>query len=292
MVAEGGISLAGANNPAIVSYDDILLALKQEAEKRPDLADAIRLYCALLEAEARAEGTPPAAALSAREAGDRLGEGRSLLSPEALQVDAARLAELCAEIGFTIAQHRRELVRPLAKIHAWLYERRQRIGALAVEYLREGRIREGEEAGLHAGLLSLIFREALRPFLRAQAQALGPQVEDSHWYRGFCPICGGEPDFAALQAGNGQRRLLCSRCDSEWTFRRAACAFCENEDPRQLAYYPSEDQVYRLSVCERCRRYLKTIDLREVAGERVLPAERILTLAMDLAAQNAGYRGG
>ncbi len=283
--------MAGASIPAIASYDDILLALRGEAEKRPDLADVIRLYCALLEAEARAEGAPAAAALSDREAGDRLGKGRSLLSPEDLQIDAARLAELCTEIGFTIAQHRRELVKPLAKIHAWLYERHQRIGTLAEEYLREGRIREGEEAGLHADLLDLVFREALRPFLRTHAQALGSQVDDSRWYRGFCPICGGEPDFAGLQPGNGQRRLLCSRCDSEWTFRRTACAFCESEDPSQLAYYPSEDQVYRLSVCERCRRYLKTIDLREVAGERVLPAERLLTVAMDVAARKAGYRG-
>jgi FdhE protein len=262
--------VAGPSIPAIASYDDILLALRGEAEKRPDL---------------------PAPALSDREAGDRLGEGRSLLSPGEVQIDAARLAELCAEIGLTIAKHRREFVKPLAKIHAWLYERRQRIGMLAAEYLREGRIREGEEAGLHADLLDLVFREGLRPFLRTHARALASQVDDSRWYRGFCPICGGEPDFAALQPGNGQRRLLCSRCDSEWTFRRAACAFCGSEDPRQLAYYLSEDQVYRLSVCERCRRYLKTIDLREVAGERVLPAERLLTVAMDVAARKAGYRG-
>jgi FdhE protein len=274
----------------IASYDEILLALRSEAEKRPQLADLIQLYCAVLEAQARAEPEPPSTALSAQKADERLGQGRALLSPEDVQLDAPKLAELCAEIGFTIAQHRRELVKPLAQIHAWLYERRQQVGALAVEYLREGLARESEEAGLRSDLLSLVFREALRPFLRAQARALGPLVDDSRWYRAFCPVCGGEPDLAALQPGAGQRRLLCSRCDSEWTFTRVACAFCDNDDPRQLAYYPSEDRVYRLNVCERCRRYLKTIDLREVAGERLLPAERVLTLAMDLAARNAGYR--
>lgn len=271
----------------VVGYDEILQALEREAGKRPELADTIRLYSALLEAEARVEAAVP---VGAAVSGDGLHEGRALLSPEALELDGERLWELCAEIGFTIAKHRRELVKPLAKIHAWLYERRDRIGALAVEFLREGRIREGEEAGLHAGLLRLVLREALRPFLRVRARALAHQVDDGRWYRPFCPVCGGEPDLAALQPGDGQRRLLCSRCDSEWTFRRAACAFCGNEDARQLAYFPSEDRVYRLSVCERCRRYLKTIDLREVAGERVLPAERVLTLAMDMAALKAGYR--
>jgi FdhE protein len=98
--------------------------------------------------------------------------------------------------------------------------------------------------------------------------------------------------MAALEKDNGRRRLLCSRCDSEWTFRRLGCPFCPNEDPAQLGYYPGDDNIYRLNVCERCRRYLKTIDLREAAGERCLPAERILTVGMDLAAKEAGYRAG
>ncbi len=160
-----------------------------------------------------------------------------------------------------------------------------------MEYLREGRVSKGEEAGLEGPLLSFIFTHSLRPLLRAQAAALSGHVNDSQWYRGRCPICGGEPDIAALERGSGQRRLLCSRCDSEWAYLRIACPFCGNEDPSQLAYYPSDDKVYRLSVCERCHRYLKTVDLRETAGEKLLPAERILTVGMDVAAEKAGYRG-
>jgi FdhE protein len=99
------------------------------------------------------------------------------------------------------------------------------------------------------------------------------------------------PDIATRERDSGQRRLLCSRCDSEWAYLRIACLFCGNEDPSQIAYYPSDDKVYRLSVCERCHRYLKTVDLRETAGEKLLPAERILTVGMDVAAEKAGYRG-
>jgi len=43
---------------------------------------------------------------------------------------------------------------------------------------------------------------------------------------------------------------------------------------------------------QKCRRYLKTIDLRQVAGGRLLPAERVLTAAMDVAALEAGYGAG
>jgi FdhE protein len=276
----------------MIDYSEITKALKQGAERHPELADTIDLYCTLLEIEGRAQVPPHQPALSKSEAQARLGEGRPLVSPEELDADPQTLGDLCAEIGFTIAKHKRERVKTLAQIHAWLYERREGIRALAVEYLRQGQIAEGDGAALDRGLLAFIFSRALRPFLRAQAQALAPWVDDGTWYRGYCPICGGEPDMAALEREAGRRRLLCSRCDNEWTFRRLGCPFCGNEEPQQLGYYPSDDQVYRLSVCERCHRYLKTIDLREAAGEHPLAGERVLTVGMDAAAEKAGYRGG
>jgi len=276
----------------VVDYAQIVQELQRQADKRPELADTVELHCELLEAQARAQVSPRGLALSGDEAGARLEQGHPLLSPESLGVDDQTLAGLCDQIGRIVAERRPELADSLAKIQAWLNERRQQIEGLAIEYLREGRLCEGEEAGLDGNLLTFTFNNALRPFLRAQAEALAPWVGDSMWYRGRCPICGGEPDLAALERGSGRRRLLCSRCDSEWAFQRIGCPFCGNDDPRRLAYYPSDDNIYRLSVCEQCRRYLKTIDLRQVAGERLLPAERILTAAMDLAALDAGYGEG
>ena len=276
----------------MVGYAEILQELRSHADKRAELADTIELHCELLEAQARAQIPPGRPALSGEEASGRLQQGYPLLPPEHLVVDGRTLAGLCEQTGLIVAEHRPELAETLARIRGWLDERRQQLETVAAEYLREGRVRGGEEAGLDGNLLAFVFINALRPFLRAQAQALAPLVDDSTWYRGRCPICGGEPDMAALERGSGRRRLLCSRCDSEWAFRRVGCPFCGNDDPQQLAYYPSEDQVYRLNVCEQCRRYLKTIDLRQVVGERLLAVERVLTVAMDVAAREAGYGTG
>jgi FdhE protein len=278
----------------MVGYDRILAALEAEAGRRPEMADTIDLYRKLIECQAEVEVPRSDSGISAGEAASRLERGEPLLSLDTVEIDSVALAELCSRIGFALAEQRGEidLVEPLAKIHAWLREHRQETGRLAVEYLREGHVGKGEEAGLEGSLLSFIFTHSLRPLLRAQAAALSSYVDESLWYRGCCPICGGEPDIAALEHGSGQRQLLCSRCDNEWSFLRVGCPFCGNEDPSQLAYYPSDDKVYRLSVCERCHRYLKTVDLRETAEERLLPAERILTIGMDFAAQKAGYRVG
>jgi FdhE protein len=276
----------------MISYREIAKALEEGVDRHPELADTVRLYCALLEVQDRAQVPPHQPALTAAEAHARLEEGHPLMSPDELDADPASLAELCARIGFTIAEHKRERVKALAQIHAWLYERRHQVRALAAEYLRSGRAPTSAAAGIDRGLLAFVLNTGLRPFLRAQAEALAPLVDDVSWYRGYCPICGGVPDMGALEKGNGRRRLLCSRCDSEWTFRRLGCPFCGNEELGQLAHYPSDDNIYRLSVCERCRCYLKTIDLREVAGEHPLAAERVLTAGMDAAAERMGYRGG
>ena len=267
-------------------YEQVGRRLREETARRPELARTIELYCALLEAQAQAR-VEPGPALDDEEAAARLRQGLPLLAPEALSTDGPALAELCDRIVSIMAENQPEFADALAAVRAWLNREHEHLGTLAVEYLREGRIGEGEDAGL----LAFIFDSALRPFLHARAQALGALVEDGAWYRGSCPVCGSEPDFAALDRQGGRRRLLCSRCDSEWTFHRVACPFCGNDDPRRLAYYPSDDGAYRLNVCEACRRYIKTIDLRQVAGDHLLAVERILTLGMDLAAQEAGYRG-
>ena len=275
----------------MISYAEIAEALRQGGRKHPELADTIDLYCALLEIQQEAQVPPRRLTLTAAEARARLDQGEPLMAPDEVEADSAALTELCFRIAFAIAERRRDRVNVLARIHAWLDEKQREAGALAADYLRKGHL-PAVDRHIDPGLLTFVFSTSLRPFLRARAEDLAPFVDDSAWYRRHCPICGGQPDMAALEKDSGRRRLLCSRCDNEWTFRRLGCAFCPNEDPAKLAYYPTDDDVYRLTVCEQCRRYLKTIDLREAAGERYLAAERILTVSLDAAAEEAGYRSG
>lgn len=133
-----------------------------------------------------------------------------------------------------------------------------------------------------------LIRLALSPYLQRAAEVILPSLDLDKWRRGYCPVCGGQPHFSALR-GEGERSLLCSRCNAEWPFARMQCPFCGNADYNQLAYYPSQDGIYRLYVCQACRRYLKTIDLRQAEG-RVLAVEPILTVNMDLSAREEGYR--
>ncbi len=131
--------------------------------------------------------------------------------------------------------------------------------------------------------------QALKPYLIWAAEQITPYLDPGLWKRGVCPVCGGSPDLAFLGEEAGARRLVCSRCNSQWRYRRVGCPFCDNDDHTQIVYYPSEDEVYRLYVCYACQRYLKTVDLRQT-DRRPADVERVTTVAMDVAAQEQGYR--
>ena len=116
-----------------------------------------------------------------------------------------------------------------------------------------------------------------------------PHEDQTHWTQIYCPVCGGAPDLASRGEESGARHLLCSRCNGQWLYRRMSCPFCGATDHTKLSYYPSEDEVYRLYVCQECRRYLKTVDLRKATRAISLPVERVATIAMDAGAQKEGY---
>jgi FdhE protein len=141
-------------------------------------------------------------------------------------------------------------------------------------------------------LLTLIIHGAFRPFLIRHCEALLKLVNLEQWRRGYCPICGGNPDFAFLDKERGSRWLVCSRCDAEWPFQRLQCPYCGTQNQDDLAYFTNDKGLYRLHVCERCHSYLKTIDLRQTENEILLPLERYLTLDIDAQAHNDGYRPG
>ena len=130
----------------------------------------------------------------------------------------------------------------------------------------------------------------MRPFLAAASEALSPLVVPELWRRHRCPICGGQPDLAFLEREAGARWLVCGRCDASWLFQRLQCPHCQNQDNHTLGYFTSEEGgAYRLYVCDRCKGYLKAVDLRRVPGEFAPAVERYLTAALDLQAREAGY---
>jgi formate dehydrogenase maturation protein FdhE len=149
-----------------------------------------------------------------------------------------------------------------------------------------------EEHGIAEDLLAAAIHCATKPFLTVQAEALAGLVDQEQWRRGYCPVCGGKPDFAFLDKERGARWLLCSRCDTEWLFQRLECPYCGTNDQNNLAFFTDDKELYRLYVCQRCNSYLKAIDLRRTESGVLLPLERVLTIDMDRQGLEEGYKSG
>jgi len=149
------------------------------------------------------------------------------------------------------------------------------------------------QTALDGETLSVALHTAMKPYLTAYSQALLPEVDQKRWRRGYCPICGSSPHFSFLSKDEeGARWLVCPRCDAQWLFQRLECPFCGNKDQKQLAYLADDSGIYRVYLCEQCKGYLKSIDLRRADSKVLLPLEWVSTLDLDRQACESGYSAG
>jgi len=109
---------------------------------------------------------------------------------------------------------------------------------------------------------------------------------------GNCPVCGAAPGLAELRPGDGARVLHCSLCAYAWPFGRLDCPSCGGRNPNGIEKVSVEGVPARwLEVCRPCRRYLKTIDRRELAPDGpFLPlVEEVAGLYLDMLAERQDW---
>ncbi len=139
--------------------------------------------------------------------------------------------------------------------------------------------------GVSADMAMLFGYNSIRPSLRRCSEQLSTSLNAGEPGRtGYCPICGSSPGLSMLK-GEGERWYVCSFCWHEWLTPRIYCPFCDNTDSSQLHYFFSDaEPEYRVDGCDRCRRYIKTVDLRKTSRTIVPVVEAIATLHLDLKA--------
>ena len=87
-----------------------------------------------------------------------------------------------------------------------------------------------------------------------------------------------------------QRRLLCSRCATEWAYPRMTCVSCRETEGSKMPILANESTLphLRADACDTCHAYLITVDLRKEPG--IVPlVDEIAALPLDLEAAERGY---
>ena len=140
-------------------------------------------------------------------------------------------------------------------------------------------------------------RVAAGPVLELAAAALKP-LEKEEWSGPACPACGGLPQVSVIREESGEfmagspRYLVCGRCALWWSFARATCPWCGEDDSRRVgSFSPENERLVRIDACDTCRAYVKTFDLRERDGKDVVPlVDDVGTLTLDVWAHEKGLR--
>ena len=161
----------------------------------------------------------------------------------------------------------------------------------AEEEILDKEVKTSGEHDEQLDLIDLFIEESLRPELEVIAEQYGAAVEKSEWMEGYCPICGKEPKIGEIrESEDGRRYLFCHQCGYKWHFRRIKCPFCGNEEQHSLAYFAVEgEERYRVDVCNKCRRYIKIVELPKSSEDVNLDVEDIATLHLDVLAYEEGY---
>lgn len=148
----------------------------------------------------------------------------------------------------------------------------------------------GQELSVEPELIAFFIYHSIWPSLAHHSRGFSAHHDlNGHWQRGYCPVCGSMPMLSFLSE-SGQRHLVCSFCRHQWSIPRILCPHCLNDDAESIEYfYNEDDRAYRVYTCNLCRRYIKTIDTRQLSRHFYPPLESLMTVHLDIQAQNEGF---
>jgi len=272
--------------------------LRALAERQPELSGAVSLQIALVDAVRRVQGRVATAsvALSPDQIAARLTSGQPLLDFDRLPIEWTEARLLFRQVTDILRRHD-AIDGPVgAKLHD--IGRSASLPELARRWVEKGHTDSGVD------MLEEVLAWSLRPFLCRAAEVLqqraafgtggdakGQPPAFGAWKRGVCPVCGGEPDFACITT-SGERLLICGRCQTRWPTEQFACPFCGEAEKQRITSFATPDGTYRVTACQSCRRYLKTLDGRR-AGRSAMPnVDAIATLPLDAVVMQRGFNNG
>lgn len=148
--------------------------------------------------------------------------------------------------------------------------------------------RHGEKLEVDPALILFIISALIQPCLEEIAKKTDSSLLEK-WWQAPCPICGRRPITARLRAR--KRYLICSLCGAEYLADLFLCVNCGNIDPSTLKFLVPEDHPeFRVDFCEKCKHYLKVIDEEKLKKPIPKGLEDIMTIDLDIMANNAGLK--
>ena len=278
--------------------DEIERAIEEMKKARPDFINMIDLYAGIMlnKAGANFEKVLHSNLIDKETLNDKLERGEPVHKISEFKIDIESSRKLFLEICRIVIGSGTEGDESIEGL-------RQAVeyGKFDISDLYKVFLEEDEEQfesisvaiGIDKEILAFIVFNSLKPSINLFAEWTAGQIEDIHkndYDR--CPICGSPPALSLL-GDNGKRFLECGFCSYIWQTKRIYCPYCGNEDHESLKYYSIENEdLYRVDVCERCEKFIKTIDTRNLSRTIYTPLENLCTHHLNIKFEQMGYKTG
>jgi len=270
-------------------------AAAQLTKSRPVYGTVLEYYVRMFTAQKNSENrlsidsiTIPEAILELKRK-----EQLPLISPSEFVIDqdeSARLFGFIGEITQTANTQMKNTVNPIiSRVERNELDLKSVFG-MFLQSDETGFQETAEKLGIDTQTLSFLTYNSIKPSLLKCSEALSCYLgPDMPWEKGICPVCGGTVAISLLDK-NGRRCMCCSFCWHQWTVQRVQCPKCGNRDSKSLEYYRIEGETeYRLDVCNKCKAYIKTIDMRNTDRKIYPQLEACSTVHLDWIAREKGY---
>ena len=274
-----------------------VVELRALKERQPDLADAVDMHIELIEHIRRIHSRIPLPwfELNSAAVAKHNADGRPIVRFEDIPLELTDLRLLVRQTAdvlrrhgalddadYAEVQHIGRDMKLLAVAGDWYRKTAERAAVASLAAVPSAPAPDASN-----GMLDQVLGLAMRPFLSRCAEVL-QRADLSAWTHGFCPLCGGEPDFAVITPA-AERHLICSRCTLHWNFAPLTCPHCNNSDRTRITSFATPDGQYRVYACDVCHRYLKAYDGRRASRPVMHIVDTVATLPLDAAAMQRGY---
>ncbi|MGA1839747.1 MAG: formate dehydrogenase accessory protein FdhE [bacterium] len=230
----------------------------------------------------------------------KMKEGFPLLKKSEITVPFIQFKEVFKRISLTVAEKRKPLKSKILELLKRFENKEIDIWKLALSTLKgdEDTIKESNQKEKNGEIIGFLIRNSLKPFGNTCGIALNSYLpsEKSIWSQSYCPICGSYPLLAYIEGEEGRRSLICSWCDTSWAYPRLKCPYCHNTDQKDLNYFSLDEEEIkeekdRVCVCEKCGKYIKTLEARKREGKKPIDfqLDDLATIHLDLLAEREGY---
>lgn len=222
----------------------------------------------------------------------KLAQGRPLLDRATLELDWPRVWNLAERLAREVAQ--RPAGAGTAQVMANLRAQARGDAGLLRAMLNsdyQALQEAAAEQGSQMQAVGLVMRLALRPQMLMAGETARRNSGIAGWAFGHCPVCGSAPGLAELSGEEGKRSLHCALCETSWSYPRLKCPFCEKQEPGAITYIKAEsEEGLQAELCSGCGQYIKTLDLRQLAGPIIMPLDDAATWHLDLIVQKRGAK--